>query len=63
MWAMVFSQMFFPIIKISFSQLDRILILMIKKTKALEIGKIHLKTHLSACAFLTKEYLLYYSKH
>jgi hypothetical protein len=48
MWTMVFSQ------KNSFSQLDRILILMIKKTKALEIGEIHFKTHLSACASLTK---------
>jgi hypothetical protein len=36
--------------KNSFSQLDRILILMIKKTKALEIGKDYFKTHLSACA-------------
>jgi hypothetical protein len=28
---------------------------MIKKTKALEIGEIHFKTHLSACGFLTKK--------
>jgi len=52
---MVFSQMFFSIIKISFSQLDRILILMIKRTKVFEIGKIHFQTHLNACASLTKK--------
>jgi len=55
MWTMVFSQMFFSIIKISFSQLDRILILMIKRTKVFEIGKIHFQTHLNACASLTKK--------
>jgi hypothetical protein len=49
--------------KFSFSPLDRILILMIKKTKALEIGEIHFKTHLNACASLIKKISLYYSKH
>jgi hypothetical protein len=57
MWTMVFSQLFFPIIKFPFLQLDRILILMIKKTKALEIGEIHSKTWLSAYASLTKKIL------
>jgi len=51
------GQWFF--LKFSFSQLDRILILMIKGKKKLEIGKIHFKTHLSACASLTKKNLFY----
>jgi hypothetical protein len=31
----------------SFSKLERVLILMIRKDKTLEIGEIHLKTHLN----------------
>jgi hypothetical protein len=31
----------------SFSKLERVLILMIKKEKALEIGEIHFRTHLN----------------
>ncbi len=31
----------------SFSKLERILILIIRKTKALEVGQIHFKTHLN----------------
>lgn len=36
-----------------FSKLERILILIIRKTKALEVGEIHFKTHLFQICFLS----------
>jgi hypothetical protein len=39
----------------SFSKLERVLILMIKEEKALEIGEIHFKTHLNT--FVSKMFL------
>jgi len=40
----------------SFSKLERILILIIRKTKALEVGQIHFKTHLNT--FISKVFFI-----